>query len=278
MPNHAKIKKVALLERLLSEGYFTSKEEATPYLLSGEVYVGSQQVTSAAAKEDPLLPLTVHGRDMPYISKGGLKLAGAIRDFGINVQNRVCIDAGACTGGFTDCFVKHGAALVYAVEVGFGQLAGSLRQNPRVVNLEKTNISDEKLLHLDPVPDLASVDLSYLSLCKGIPAFAQVMHGHGELLCLVKPLFETEDMEARRTGRLSPDHYLPTLLHLIQQLNAQPGTCVRQVTYSPVTGNNGTHEFFLHVVLGSPTPPPNLDAACQRAVEQVLALVPYHKR
>ena len=133
-------------------------------------------------------------------------------------------------------------------------------------------------MHLDPVPDLASVDLSYLSLCKGVPAFAQVMHGHGELLCLVKPLFETEDMEARRTGRLSPDHYLPTLLHLIQQLNAQPGTCVRQVTYSPVTGNNGTHEFFLHVVLGSPTPPPNLDAACQRAVEQVLALVPYHKR
>lgn len=278
MPASTKIKKVTLLERLLSEGYFTSKEEAAPYLLSGEVYVGSQRITSAAAKVDPLLPLTVRGRDMPYISKGGLKLAGAIRDFGIDVRERVCIDAGACTGGFTDCFIKHGAALVYAVEVGFGQLAGSLRQNPRVVNLEKTNISDDKLLYLDPVPNLASVDLSYLSLRKGVPAFAQVMHGQGELLCLVKPLFETEEMEARRTGILAPVHYLPTLTQLIRDLNAQPGTSVQQVTYSPVTGNNGTHEFFLHVVLGSHQAPPDLEAACAQAVEQVLALVPYHKR
>lgn len=278
MPASTKIKKVTLLERLLSEGYFTSKEEAAPYLLSGEVYVGSQRITSAAAKVDPLLPLTVRGRDMPYISKGGLKLAGAIRDFGIDVKERVCIDAGACTGGFTDCFIKHGAALVYAVDVGFGQLAGSLRQNPRVVNLEKTNISDEKLLHLDPVPNLASVDLSYLSLRKGVPAFAQVMHRQGELLCLVKPLFETEEMEARRTGILAPVHYLPTLTQLIRDLNAQPGTSVQQVTYSPVTGNNGTHEFFLHVVLGSHQAPPDLEAACAQAVEQVLALVPYHKR
>ena len=138
------------------------------------------------------------------------------------MERRVCIDAGACTGGFTDCFLKHGAALVYAVEVGFGQLAGSLRQDPRVVNLERTNISDDRLLSLDPTPDLASVDLSYLSLRKGVPAFSRVMHGRGELLCLVKPLFETEDMEARRTGILSPDAYLPTLRGLIRDLNAQP--------------------------------------------------------
>ena len=190
----------------------------------------------------------------------------------------MCIDAGACTGGFTDCFIKHGAARVYAVEVGFGQLAGSLRQNPRVVNLEKTNISDEKLLHLDPAPDLASVDLSYLSLRKGIPAFAEVMHHRGELLCLVKPLFETEDMEARRTGVLPPEKYLPTLLDLVRDVNVLPETQAKQVTYSPVTGNNGTHEFFLHVVLESDAPAPDLTAACERAVANVLALAPYHKK
>ena len=273
-----KVKKVVLLDRLLSEGFFTSKEEAVPYLMGGQVYVGSQQQTSAAAKVDPLLPLTVRGLDMPYISKGGLKLEGAIRGFGIQVQDRVCIDAGACTGGFTDCFIKHGAARVYAVEVGFGQLAGSLRQNPRVVNLEKTNISDEKLLRLDPAPDLASVDLSYLSLRKGIPAFAEVMRHRGELLCLVKPLFETEDMEARRTGVLPPEKYLPTLLELVRDVNALPGTQAKQVTYSPVTGNNGTHEFFLHVVLGSDVPAPDLTAACEKAVANVLALAPYHKK
>lgn len=154
------------------------------------------------------------------------------------------------------------------MEVGFGQLAGSLRQNPRVVNLEKTNISDEKLLHLDPAPDLASVDLSYLSLRKGIPAFAEVMHHQGELLCLVKPLFETEDMEpaARRfaAGKVSANP-----ARACADVNALPETQAKQVTYSPVTGNNGTHEFFLHVVLGSDAPAPDLTAACERAVANV---------
>ena len=273
----AKPKKVPLIDRLIAEGFFQAKDEAVPYLLSGQVYLGAKQMTSAAEKVDPTLPLTVRGMDMPYISKGGLKLQGALADFGVDAANRVCIDAGACTGGFTDCLVKHGARLVYAVEVGFGQLAGSLRQDARVVNLEKTNISDEKLLHLDPIPDLASVDLSYLSLRKGVPAFSAVMHGRGELLCLVKPLFETDDMDARRTGVLTPDHYLPTLTSLVADLNAQPDTVVAHVTYSPVTGNNGTHEFFLHVVLGSEAPAPDLAADCARAVEQVLTLLPYHK-
>ncbi len=140
-----KVKKVTLLSRLVEEGFFHSKEEATPYLLSGEVYVGSQQVTSAAAKVDPAASLdrswTGHALHQQRRTETGRRHSR----LWINVQNRVCIDAGACTGGFTDCFIKHGAALVYAVEVGFGQLAGSLRQNPRVVNLESTNISDEKL-------------------------------------------------------------------------------------------------------------------------------------
>lgn len=135
--------------------------------------------------------MTVRGLYDRYVGKGGYKLEGAIRDFGIAVEGRVCIDAGACTGGFTDCLVKHGAALVYAVEAGFGQLAGSLSQDARVVNLERTNLGDEKLLSLNPVPTLGSVDLSYLSLVKAVPQFRAVMHDQGELMCLVKPLFET---------------------------------------------------------------------------------------
>ena len=100
------------------------------------------------------------------------------------------------------------------------------------------------------------------------------MHHRGELLCLVKPLFETEDMEARRTGVLPPEEYLPTLLELVRDVNALPETQAKQVTYSPVTGNSGTHEFFLHVVLGSDAPAPDLTAACERAVANVLALAP----
>ena len=222
--------------------------------------------------------LHVRGMDMPFVSKGGLKLSGAIRDFGIDVTGRVCIDAGASTGGFTDCLVKSGAALVYAVDVGFGQLMGSLRQDPHVVNLEKTNISDEKLLSLDPKPTLGSVDLSYLSLRKGIPAFAAILKEEGELMCLVKPLFETEDAAARRSGVLPDDAYEGVLNDLIRDVNALPYAQAVNVTHSPVTGNAGTREFFLHVRLGRDKGPAvDLAQKARQAVERALQLSLYEK-
>lgn len=271
------VKKATALERLLNEGFFQTREAALPYLMSGAVFCGALPVTTGGQRVPMDKPMSVRGLDERYVGKGGYKLEGAIRAFGIPVEGRVCIDAGACTGGFTDCLVKHGAALVYAVEVGFGQLAGSLSQDARVVNLEKTNIGDEKLLSLSPTPTLGSVDLSYLSLVKAVPQFRSVMHGAGELMCLVKPLFETADAEARRTGELSPESYAPLLRRLCDTLSAQPGTHVAGVTHSPVTGNNGTHEFFLHVRFGGDELPPVLDADIRRAVEAVLSLPKYHK-
>ena len=221
--------------------------------------------------------MNVRGRNERYVGKGGYKLEGALADFGISAEGRVCIDAGACTGGFTDCLVQHGAALVYAVEVGFGQLAGSLNQNPRVVNLEKTNLGDEKLLTLDPKPDLGSMDLSYLSIEKAVPLYRAIMGGQGEVLCLVKPLFEVDDPEARRTGEIAPEMYLPLLKRLIRTLNQQENTAVLDVTRSPVTGNNGTHEFFLRTVFGYSGPIPQLDEKAAQAVEAVLTLPKSHK-
>lgn len=195
-------KKLRALDLILQRGLIADEKEARACLMAGQVYSGSRRIAGASEMLPIDCELHVRGMDMPFVSKGGLKLSGAIRDFGIDVTGRVCIDAGASTGGFTDCLVKSGAALVYAVDVGFGQLMGSLRQDPHVVNLEKTNISDEKLLSLDPKPTLGSVDLSYLSLRKGIPAFAAILKEEGELMCLVKPLFETEDAAARRSGVL----------------------------------------------------------------------------
>lgn len=271
-------KKSKALDLLLQRGLFDSEKDARAYLMAGQVYAGSQRVTGAGQMLPNDIDIHVKGLDMPYVSKGGLKLEGAIRDFGINVEGRVCIDAGASTGGFTDCLCKHGAATVYAVDVGYGQLMGSLRQNPVVVNLEKTNISDEKLLTLDPKPTLGSVDLSYLSLRKGIPAFAEILHYEGELLCLVKPLFEVEDAEARRTGVLPDDAYAQVLLDLIRDVNALPYARAMNVTHSPVTGNAGTREFFLHVMLSSaPGDAPDLTQAVDEAVNRVLTLQLYQK-
>ena len=272
-------KKRKALELLLEGGYFDNEHEARAALLAGEVYAGAQRVTGPGQLLSADAALRVKGRELPYISKGGLKLEGALRDFGVDVTGRVCIDAGASTGGFTHCLVKAGAALVYAVDVGFGQLMGSLRQDPRVVNLEKTNISDEKLRSLDPRPTLGTVDLSYLSLRKGIPAFAEVLHREGELLCLVKPLFEVEDSEARRTGLLADDAYGPILRDLIRDVNALPYARAVGVTHSPVTGNTGTREFFLHVALSeAPGAAPDLSAAAAAAVERALALREYEKK
>lgn len=275
----SKSKKIKALDLLMGRGLFTDEKEARAYLMAGEVYVGTQRVTSATQMLPADCDIHVKGLQMPYVSKGGFKLEGAIRDFGIDVRNRVCIDAGASTGGFTDCLCKHGAATVYAVDVGFGQLMGSLRQNPVVVNLEKTNISDEKLLTLDPKPTLGSVDLSYLSLRKGIPAFAEILKYEGELMCLVKPLFEVEDPEARRTGVLPDDAYETVLLDLIRDVNALPYARAVNVTHSPVTGNAGTREFFLHVVLSrNPGEIKDLTSEVRAAIDRVLQLHLYEKQ
>lgn len=270
-------KNATAIERLMNEGFFETKEAALPYLMSGAVYCGAQQVTTGGQKVPLDKPLTVRGLDERYVSKGGYKLEGAIADFGINVQGRVCIDAGACTGGFTDCLIKHGASRVYAVEVGFGQLAGSLSQDARVVNLEKTNLGDEKLLSLNPPPTLGSVDLSYLSLVKAVPQYRAIMKDHGELMCLVKPLFETDDAAARRTGEIDPSSYPALLRHLCDTLDAQENTHAIAVTHSPVTGNNGTHEFFLHVQFGHGVHPRVTDEAIAAAYDRVMQLQKYHK-
>ncbi len=271
-------KQTTAMQRLLSEGFFDCKEDALPYLMSGAVFCASTPVKTGGQKIALDLPLTVAGLYDRYVSKGGYKLEGALLDFGIDASDRICIDAGACTGGFTDCLIKHGAQKVYAVEVGFGQLQGSLMQNPKVQNLEKTNLGDEILLSLTPPPTLGSVDLSYLSLRKAVPLYREIMQHQGELCCLVKPLFETDDATARRTGVLSSDAYEPLLLSLIDDLNQQAHTRVQNITHSPVTGNHGTVEFFLHVVFGDfSDAPPVLSERVTQVVQTVLTLPIFKK-
>ena len=263
------------MERLLAEGFFHDRDAALPYLMSGAVLCGGAPVRTGGQRISAELPLVVRGLWDRYVGKGGYKLEGALSDFQADARGRICIDAGACTGGFTDCLLQHGASLVYAVEVGFGQLAGSLRQDARVVNLEKTNLGDEALLALSPTPTLGSVDLSYLSLEKAVPLYRAIMRGTGELLCLVKPLFETDDATARRTGQLDESTYAPLLRALCARLNAQPDTAVAGVTHSHVTGNNGTREFFLHVKFGNENAPlagEALEMQIEKAVDAALEL------
>ncbi len=269
-----KQKKIRLIDRLLEMGACPNEKEAAARIMAGEAYINGQKAQNGATVKETDV-VTLKGM-LPYASKGGFKLSGALDDFSIDVKGRICIDAGASTGGFTDCLCQRGAAMVYAVDVGFGQLMGRLRQDERVVNMEKTNISDEKLLTLSPRPDFGTVDVSYLSLRKAIPYFSAVLHGEGELCCLVKPLFEIDDAEARRTGVIPDDAYAPLLFSLIRDVNDMPGAAVKNVTNSSVTGNAGTREFFLHVLLGESCPPVPEDAV-YAAVARAEELERYRK-
>ena len=182
--------------------------------MAGQVLVDGQRIDKSGALVASDAPLDVRGR-RHYVSRGGYKLAAALDHFGVVVADRVVLDSGASTGGFTDCLVQRGAALVYAVDVGYGQLAGSLRVNPRVCTLERTNLGEVDPSTLDPQPTLVTLDLSYLSLTAALPLAAHLFTAHGEVLALFKPLFEVDDPEARRTGRVDDPKVLVEALRRV---------------------------------------------------------------
>ena len=243
------MKKMPIWELLVSKGFFDDKKTVESWIMAGSVLVNENRINTPGEMIYPTDEIRIKGFNQRYISKGGFKLEGALSDFNINTEGIVAIDAGASTGGFTDCLIQHGASKVYAVDVGYGQLAGKLRIDPRVVNMEKVNIGDIILNSLSPRPTLATVDLSYLSLKKAIPIFANILNNEGELICLVKPLFEVQDSNIRRTGKIDDINIYKELLIDLIEYTDKIGYKVIGITYSHVTGNKGTREFFLRILL-----------------------------
>ncbi|MDU5142609.1 MAG: TlyA family RNA methyltransferase [Paenibacillus dendritiformis] len=256
--------------------HVNDRAQAESLILAGSVFVNGQQAAYAGEPVKADARIAVKGSERKYAGKGGLKLEGALRHFRIDVTGRIALDAGASTGGFTDCLLQHGAAQVYAVDVGYGQLAGRLRQDRRVVCMEKLNIGQLKPTMLQPKPSLVTLDLSYLSLKQAIPIAGALMEPDGQMLCLVKPLFEINDPEIRRTGVIaSPDVYREILRDLVRRVR-ELGYAPSGVTHSPVTGNRGTREFFLHLFLRGNEMKP-LDEDIDQAVNAALAIEKYRK-
>lgn len=266
------MKRLPLWELLVNRGFFPDRETASRWVMTGAVLVNEQRVDKAGTLIKQDADIRIKGIEMPYVGRGGLKLAGALADFGVSAQGRVALDTGASTGGFTDCLLQHGASRVYAVDVGYGQLAGKLRIHPHVVNMERTNIGAIEPDTLQPPPSLATVDLSYLSLRTAIPIVVKLVSPDSDLLCLVKPLFEVDDMQARRTGQLQPELYAGLLQSLAGFVDEQ-GLYVGGITASPIKGNNGTEEFFLHVK----TTPPAHSVDITADIEKAILALNYHK-
>lgn len=231
---------------LVDNQLFPSRERAQAAIMAGRVRVNGKCIDKAGYSVGPTDQVELKGNDMPYVSRGGLKLARALEVFSVPVEGKVCLDIGASTGGFTDCLLKHGAAKVFAVDVGYGQLDWSLRTDPRVVVMERTNaryLTPEKL---DGATQLVTVDVSFISLRIVLPAILPLVVEHGDWITLIKPQFEAgRDRVGKKGVVRSAEVHQDVLAEVIDALNPN-GLYCHGLTYSPVKGPEGNIEFLAH--------------------------------
>lgn len=243
-------KKKRIDQLLVERGYFASRERAKRSLMAGVVFYEGRMIDKPGTIVDPSGEIRVKEDPCPFVSRGGLKLDAVLQQFDISVKGRVVLDCGASTGGFTQCLLRWGAKMVYAVDVGYGQLAWELRQDPRVIVLERTN-----LRHLTPDQigtrvDLVTLDLSFISLTKIFAPVGKLLTSTGEVVALVKPQFEAGPQLVGKGGIVrDPEVHRQVLLKTIQKA-IESGFQYKGVTYSPVCGTDGNIEFFLSLGAG----------------------------
>ncbi len=241
------MKKERLDMLLLARGLAESRSKAQALIMEGLVFVSGQRVDKPGTPTDPAAEIEVRGKLCPYVSRGGLKLEKALAYFGVNPEGYVCSDSGASTGGFTDCLLQKGAKKVFAIDVGYGQLAWSIREDPRVVVMERTNIRNVTPEQIGEPLDLSVVDVSFISLKLVLPVIKQLLKPTGQVLCLIKPQFEAGKEKVGKKGvvRELATHIevLENFLALARELEFT----VVDLTYSPVKGPEGNIEFLGHL-------------------------------
>lgn len=236
------------LDILVTErGLAESREKAKTFIMAGQVYVDGQKADKPGDTFSEDAAVEVRGKGLPYVSRGGLKLEKAMREFGLQLQGRTCMDIGASTGGFTDCMLQNGAQRVYSVDVGYGQLAWSLRTDPRVVNLERTNA---RYLTREQVPeeiDFFSVDVSFISLTLILPAVRPLLAEHGQAMCLIKPQFEAGREKVGKKGVVRDKAVHEEVIEKIRSFALENGFSVLGLTFSPVKGPEGNIEYLIYL-------------------------------
>ena len=216
-------------------------------IMEGNVFVENQREDKAGATFDTEAEITVKGNTLKYVSRGGLKLEKAMTHFGITLEGKVCMDIGASTGGFTDCMLQNGAVKVYSVDVGYGQFAWKLRQDPRVVCMEKTNIRYVTPADIDDVLDFASVDVSFISLTKVLIPARELLRDGGEMVCLIKPQFEAGREKVGKKGVVRDKAVHEEVVERIIEFASQNGFFVKNLEYSPIKGPEGIIEYLVYI-------------------------------
>ncbi len=239
--------KVRLDTYIYQEGYATSREKAKALIMSGVVYVDNQKSDKPGIMITEQSVVEVRGKGLKYVSRGGLKLEKAIGFFDIIIQNKICMDVGASTGGFTDCMLQNGASKVYSIDVGYGQLDWKLRTDERVVNFERTNV---RYLSEDKVPDkidFTSIDVSFISLTKVLPVVQRFLSERGEIVCLIKPQFEAGRENVGKKGVVRDPSVHIMVINKIIAFSKELGFKIAGLTFSPVKGPEGNIEYLLYL-------------------------------
>lgn len=232
---------------LVKKGFYQSRERAKASIMAGIVYVDGQKSDKAGNMIDENAEITVKENICPYVSRGGLKLEKSMKIWPINLENTLCMDIGASTGGFTDCMLQSGARKVYAVDVGYGQLDYKLRIDERVVNMEKCNI---RYLDFDTIEwpvDFISIDVSFISLKLVFPVASKLLGDHGSLVCLVKPQFEAGREQVGKKGIVRDKKVHKEVIENVVKYALDNGLNPVGLTYSPVTGAKGNIEYLLYL-------------------------------
>lgn len=229
---------------LVNRGLFESREKAKTAIMAGQIFMGTVCVDKAGTKVPVDADLSVKGNTLPYVSRGGLKLEKALQLYPIDLTDAVMVDIGASTGGFTDCALQNGAAKVFAIDVGYNQLAWSLRQDKRVINMEKQNIRTVTAEQLGELVDFISIDVAFISLDKVLPVAVTLLKDSGSLVALIKPQFEAGREKVGKGGIVRDPATHAEVLTRILNVAEEVGLHLHGVTYSPIKGTEGNIEFL----------------------------------
>lgn len=232
---------------LVSRGLAPSREKAKAVIMAGNVFVEGQREDKAGSMFPETAEITVHGHTLPYVSRGGLKLEKAMTHFGLSLEGKVCMDVGSSTGGFTDCMLQNGAVKVYAVDVGHGQLDWKLRNDPRVVCMEKTNIRYVLPEDIEEKVEFSSIDVSFISLTKVLLPVRNLLTEEGEIVCLIKPQFEAGREKVGKKGVVRDPAVHQEVIRAVVSYAMGIWMQPLHLSFSPIKGPEGNIEYLLHL-------------------------------